>query len=262
MQDLTGKVAVVTGAGRGMGTCIAQRLCEAGASVVATDFAPDNLEAAVAQIRASGGKIIALRADASNTADAERVMQAAKAEFGGVDILVNNAGLFPPSPLLDITPELWDRVHNVNLRGLFFYAQTAAKHFIAQNAVEQGRGGCIVNIASASGFWPSGDLAHYDATKGGVVMVTKSLAKELGAHGIRVNAVAPGAVATPGALETAAKMTVALRVPEGTEMPPQSVLGYNAEADDIARAVYFLSTDLARAITGATLLVDAGYLLT
>jgi glucose 1-dehydrogenase/2-deoxy-D-gluconate 3-dehydrogenase len=262
MQSLAGKVAVVTGAGRGMGACIAQRLCEAGASVVATDYMLDNLENVVAQIRASGGNIVALRADASSQADAELAMQTAEKEFGGVDILVNNAGLFPPSPVLEITEELWDRVHDVNLRGLFFYAQTAAKHFIAQNAKEQGRGGCIVNIASTSGFWPSGYLAHYDATKGGVVMVTKSLAKELGLHGIRVNAVAPGAVATPGGIETSAKMMAAQGVPASAEIPAQSVLGHNADADDIARAVYFLSTDLARSITGVTLQVDAGMLLT
>jgi glucose 1-dehydrogenase/2-deoxy-D-gluconate 3-dehydrogenase len=257
LLNLTGRVAVVTGAGRGMGSAIARRLAEAGARVVATDFRGEEVAAVVEGIRAAGGSAVAVTADAASVDDAERVMGAAREAFGGVDILVNNAGLFPPAPLLEITPELWDRVHSVNLRGLFFHAQAAARQMIGQ-----GRGGCIINIASASAFWPSGFLAHYDATKGGVVMVTKSLAKELGPHGIRVNAIAPGAVATPGGMETAARMMEALRVPDGAEMPAQAVLSSNAEADDVARAVYFLATGLARAITGATLTVDAGYLLT
>lgn len=257
LLKLTGRVAVVTGAGRGMGAAIARRLAEAGASVVATDFREEEVAAVAAAIRAAGGSVLATRADAASVEDAERVMDIAAETFGGVEILVNNAGLFPPSPLLEITPKLWDRVHDVNLRGLFFHAQAAARRMI-----DQGRGGCIINIASASGFWPSGYLAHYDASKGGVVMVTKSLAKELGPHEIRVNAVAPGAVATPGGMETAARMMETLRVPEGAEMPAQAVLGRNAEADDVARAVCFLASGLARAITGTTLTVDAGYLLT
>jgi glucose 1-dehydrogenase/2-deoxy-D-gluconate 3-dehydrogenase len=199
---------------------------------------------------------VAIQADAASTADAERVMQCAIDNFGGLDILVNNAGLFPARALLDIDEALWDRVHNVNLRGLFFYSQAAAKHMIAQ-----GRGGNIVNIASVSGMWPTCYLAHYDASKGGVIMLTKSLAKELGAHGIRVNAVAPGGIATPGGIETASQMLAVLNIPEGTEMPTRAVIGRNAEADDIARAVFFLASDLAAAITGITLPVEAGYLL-
>lgn len=256
LQNLKGKTAIVTGAGRGMGSCIALRLAEAGAAVVAMDFAADGAETVAAQIREAGGRAVAMRADAASTADAERVMQCALDEFGSLDILVNNAGLFPPSPLLDIDEALWDRVHNVNLRGLFFYSQIAAKRMIAQ-----GRGGCIVNIASVSGTWPSAYLAHYDASKGGVIMLTKSLAKELGPHGIRVNAVAPGGVATPGGKETSSKMFEVLGIPEGTEMPVKAVIGRNAEADDIARAVFFLAGDLAAAITGVTLPVEAGYLL-
>lgn len=256
LQNLAGKAAVVTGAGRGMGACIALRLAEAGAAVVVMDFTADGAESVAAQIRDAGGKAVAIRADAASSADAERVMQCAKDNFGGIDILVNNAGLFPPAPLLEIDEALWDRVHNVNLRGLFFYSQIAAKHMIAQ-----GRTGNIVNIASVSGIWPSAYLAHYDASKGGVIMVTKSLAKELGAHGIRVNAVAPGGVATPGGLETASRMMAVLNLPEGTDMGVRAVLGRNPEADDIARAVFFLASDLAAAITGVTLPVEAGYLL-
>lgn len=252
--DLTGKGAIVTGAGMGIGQGIALRLAEAGASVLVVDINPEAAAETVRQILAKDGIAFAIQADAAKPADAERVALEAVNRFGRLDILVNNAGIFPFSPALQTTEALWDKVLDVNLKGVFFYTQAAAKRMVAA-----GQGGRIVNIASIDALHPTGNLVHYDASKGGVVMATKSLALEFGQYGITVNAIAPGAINTPGASAGTAGVEVTeellksflVRIPLGRQGVP----------DDIAKAALFLSSEAAAYITGSLLVVDGGYLL-
>jgi 2-dehydro-3-deoxy-D-gluconate 5-dehydrogenase len=252
--DLRGKGAIVTGAAMGIGRGIALRLAEAGAGVVVADI---NLEAAqetVSQVKAADGQAVAVEADAASLADAEKVVQTALAHFGRLDILVNNAGIFPFAPALQLTEALWDKVIDINLKGVVFYSQAAARQMVAAK-----QGGRIINIASIDALHPTGNLVHYDASKGGVVMATKALALEFGQYGITVNAIAPGAINTPGAGAGSA----------GVEVDPEMLkpflaripLGRMGVPDDIATSTLFLASEAADYMTGTLLVVDGGYLL-
>jgi 2-dehydro-3-deoxy-D-gluconate 5-dehydrogenase len=253
--DMRGKTAIVTGAALGIGQAIARRLADAGAAVVIADI---NLEAAQATASEIVGRerlALAVRADASRVEDAQATVQQAVERFGRVDILVNNAGIFPFAPALELTEAQWDRVLDLNLKGAFFFAQAAAKQMVAQ-----GTAGAIVNIASIDGMHPTGYLAHYDASKGGLVMVTKSLAKELGPRGIRVNAIAPGGIQTPGvAAATAGQQTSSGS--ETTDAIAQIPLGRIGQPDEIATVALFLAGPAASYMTGSVVVVDGGYLL-
>lgn len=251
--ELRGKVAIVTGAGRGIGQAIALRLAEAGAAVLVTDIDEDSASETVEFIRRAQGRAEALAVDSSKPADTERAILSAEEYFGDLDILVNNAAIFPATPLLEITEQQWDRVLEINLKGTFFFAQAAAKKMI-----ENKHGGKIINISSFAWLIPPGSLAHYDASKGGVVSVTKSLAKELGQFSICVNAVAPGIIETPGSQISSAAVAKAMNL-NLSELPTRSVLGRNGSADDIAKAVYFLATGLSDYVTGSVLEVGGGY---
>ncbi|HEY49932.1 MAG TPA: SDR family oxidoreductase [Dehalococcoidia bacterium] len=258
--DLTGKGAIVTGAGMGLGQAIALRLAEAGASVMVTDI---NMEAAgttVEQIRAGGGTAESIEADAARAADAEKVVQATVDAFGRLDILVNNAGIFSFAPPMQMQEETWDRTLDINLKGMFFNAQAAAREMI-----KAGRGGKIVNMASMDGVHPTRlELVHYNASKGGVIMLTKALALELGPHNILVNAVSPGPIMTPGS----AAMAESLQA-RGAPLDELTVrfwerlpLGRMGEPDDVATVALFLASAAADYMTGSIVLVDGGYLLT
>lgn len=256
--DFSDKVAVVTGGALGIGRGIALRLGEAGATVVIVDIDPSDAEETVREILEAGGRAEAVSADVSSVAEVRRVVSEIRAHNGHLDILVNNAGIFPSSPVLEMTEGTWDRVIDVNLKGSFFFAQEVARCMVAHD-----KGGAIVNIASIDALHPSGYLAEYDASKGGVAMMTKALALELAKSDIRVNAIAPGAISTPGAMastiadeaparEMAARMENLLaRIP----------LGRMGAPDDIATAALFLFSDAASYITGTMLVVDGGYLL-
>ena len=252
--DLKGKGAIVTGAGMGIGQGIALRLAEAGASVLVADIKPEAAAETVRLIQAQDGFAYAVQADAASPADAERVAQEAVDKFGRLDILVNNAGIYPMMPALEVTEALWDKVLDVNLKGVFFYTQAAAKRMVAA-----GQGGRIVNIASIDALHPTGNLVHYDASKGGVVMVTRALALEFGKYGITVNAIAPGTINTPGT-------SAGTEVSELTEEFLKSLLvriplGRQGVPDDIAKAVLFMASEAAAYVTGNLLVVDGGYLL-
>ena len=193
--DLGGRTAVVTGGAMGIGLGIAHRLHQAGASVVIADLDLDAAEQAAEELRARrAGSAVSVRVDVSDPDDVERMVDAAVEAFGGIDILVNNAGIFPMVPLGDLDLDTFQRVVGVNLTGLYLCTKAASAQMVAQ-----GRGGRIVNITSIDALHPSMvGLSHYDASKHGVWGFTKNLALELAPHGIWVNAIAPGAIATPG----------------------------------------------------------------
>ena len=191
--DLSGKGAVVTGGAMGIGQGIAFRLAEAGAGVMVADIDLKAATQTAKQIEARGGKAQATYADVNSAADAEKVAQDAVDAFGSLDILVNNAGIFPSSRFLDISEESWDKVLDVNLKGVFLYSQAASRAMI-----KAGHGGKIINMASMEALKPWGGHTHYGASKSGVAMLTKSMALELAADKILVNAVAPGGIQTPG----------------------------------------------------------------
>ena len=262
LLNLSGGVAIVTGGAMGIGQGIAFRLAEAGASVVIADRDLEAAQRTADLISERGGRTLALQVDVSAVADAQAMIQQTVDAFGQVDILVNNAGIFPFAPALEVSEELWDRVLSVNLKGAFFCAQAAARQMVTA-----GMGGRIINIASIDALHPTGALTHYDTSKGGLVMMTKSLAKEFGPYGITVNAIAPGSIATPGAAAATASSSQA---PAGSSGGGEDLmaaflaripLGRVGQPDDIATAVLFLASDAASYVTGSLLVVDGGYLL-
>lgn len=257
--DLTGKGAIVTGGAMGIGQAIAFRLAEAGAGVMIADI---NLEAAnqtVERIKTRGGTAQAIRADARSKADAKKVVEATVKAFGSLDILVNNAGIYPGSPILQTSEEMWDAVFDINLKGVFFYSQTAA-----QEMVKAGHGGKIINMASIGGERPYGQEAPYAASKGGLVILTRALALELAPYNILVNAVSPGAITTPGTDAARAALSAS-----GAGTPEEIIKAYltrvplrrMGEPDDIAKVVLFLASAAADYMTGSYVLVDGGFLL-
>ncbi len=258
--DLSGQTAIVTGGSVGIGRGIVERLAEAGANVMVVDIDEQEGQKLAQSLQNTQGKVAFVRADVRKIDEIEQAIQKTVNQFGGLNILVNNAGVFPFSPLQHVTPELWDRVQGINLRGAFFFAQKAA----AQMA-KQGQGGAIINVASIDAFHPTGSLVPYDSSKGGMVMMTKSLALELGKQNIRVNGIAPGGIATPGASAGSAA-TFAQMTPEQiqemmTSFTARIPLGRQGQPDDIATVALFLASDAARYITGDTIIVDGGFLL-
>jgi len=256
--DLKGKVVAVTGGAMGIGLGTCRRLAEAGAAVLLADLDGGAAEAAARQV---GESVSALQLDVAADGAGERLVEAAVQRFGGLDVLVNNAGIFPSAPALQMSGEFFDRVYRVNVRGLAFCAQAAGRRMVAQ-----GRGGAIVNVGSIDSLRPSQvGLAAYDASKGAVLMFTRNLALELAPHGVRVNAVLPGAVRTEGTTRPIAGMGTTAKEMEDflenfarTRVPLRRV----GTPDDIATAVVFLASDAARYVTGAHLVVDGGTLLT
>ena len=234
----------------GIGLGIVRRLHAGGASVLIADMDLDAAEDVAAELAATRPEsAAAVRCDVSDQESVVGMVAAAVDRFGGIDILVNNAGIYPFAPLVDLSPELFRRVIEVNLVGLYQCTRAVAKRMI-----EQGRGGRIVNVTSIDALHPSmAGLAHYDASKHGAWGFTKNVALELAPHRIAVNAVAPGGIDTPGAHVTddAARAAFESMVPMGRFGSP----------DDIARTVHFLASDLASYMTGTQVVVDGGRLL-
>jgi len=242
LLDLGGRVAIVSGAGHGLGFACAARLAEAGAAVLLNDLDGARVEASAGQLRNEGRRAVACAGDVASPEDVRRCVDAAVAELGRVDVLVNNAGIWPREPFLDAADDLWRRTLEVNLVGQLLLAQAVARRLI-----QQGEGGAIVNIASIAANVPHpDDLVAYGASKAGVVNATRSLAKALAPHGIRVNAVLPGGMETPGVQDTPRR--------QGADIP----LGHRADPDEVATAVLFLASPLAGYVTGAELVVDGG----
>jgi 2-deoxy-D-gluconate 3-dehydrogenase len=257
--DLTGKAAIVTGGAMGLGQAIAFRLAEAGASVMITDIDMGAASQTVEEIKGSGGKALAIYADAASITDAKKAVKTIVKEFGRLDILVNNAGIFSFTPALQMTEETWDRTLNINLKGTFFYSQVAA-----QQMIKAGHGGKIVNMASMDGLHPTRlELSHYNASKGGVITLTKALARELAPYGILVNAIVPGPIMTPGSMALAAALSDRGESLEELtkEFMARLPLPRLGEPDDIAKVVLFVVSTAADYMTGSLVLVDGGYLL-
>lgn len=253
LLDLTGKVAIVTGAAMGIGRGVALLLAHAGANVAIADIDLEGARETASDIEALGVKALAIEADVSSAADVRRMVEATVDRLGGVNILVNNAGIIPVKPALELEEEEWDQVLDINLKGTFLCTQAAAREM-----VKQGRGGKIVNMASIDGVYPLlVGFAHYDSSKAAVIAFTKSLAKELAPHKINVNAVAPGIVDTPGLRRLAEPWGLDPNVVFSPRIP----WGRLEQPEDVAKAVLFLASDAAEYKTGTCLFVEGGFLI-
>jgi 3-oxoacyl-[acyl-carrier protein] reductase len=247
MARLNGKVAVVTGASKGIGAGIATALAQDGASVV-VNYGSDRAgaERVVETVTAAGGKALAVQGDVAKKADVERLFAEAKRAFGQVDILVNNAGVYGFAPLEAITEGDFHRHFNINVLGLLLATQEAANHFGPE-------GGSIINISSLVTRLSPPTTAVYSATKGAVDAITRVLSKELGPKKIRVNAINPGVVITEGT------HTAGVAGGDFERMAVQQTpLGRVGQPDDIAPVAVFLASDEAKSVTGETLVVSGG----
>ena len=255
---LDGQRAVVTGANSGIGEAIARGLAEAGAAVVINYVTDDARALQVAEdICTSGGKAIAVRADVSNEAQVQALFRQALDEFGSIDILVNNAGLQQDAPLHEMTLAQWQKVIDVNLTGQFLCAREAVREFLRRGVVPQlsCSAGKVICVSSVHDVIPWAHHANYAASKGGVMMLMKTMAQELAMKKIRVNSISPGAIKTPINTQAwnSAEAESAL-----LNLIPYYRLG---ETRDIARAAVWLASDHSDYVTGATLYVDGGMTL-
>lgn len=240
----SGKVAVVTGAGRGMGAAIAAALLAEGARVVAMDRDAEPLEELCASLAGGGGEVLASVGDVSKREDVRRAIALATETWGKLDVLVAQAGIAGVVALDEITDEAWEKLIGVNLGGVFLSVQEAAR------AMDDG--GAIVISASTNAFYPEAHTAHYSATKGGILAFAKAAALDLAARGIRVNVVHPGIIRTR-------LTTMLIDDPAAAEDYLKNVpLGRFGEPEDIAKAVLFLASSDASYITGTDLVVDGG----
>ena len=251
-MKLNDKTAIVTGARRGIGRAIALALAGQGANVVVSDISQEDCQTVAHEIEGLGRKGLAIKCDVSSSGDVEAMVKRTVAKFGRVDILINNAGIIAYKPFLELTDDDWEKTLNVNLKGQFLCARAAGKEMVKN---KQGR---IINIASISSggcgiAFPL--IAHYTASKGGVMGLTKALALELTPQGINVNAICPGAIDTAmaeGAKESGQLEKVLARVPKGR-------LGRPEEIADLA---VFLASDESEYISGAAIVIDGGWLTT
>ncbi len=256
LLDLKGKAAIVTGGAKGIGYGIAYRLAEAGAKVLIADMDESAAQEAAGTLKTKGWQAAAIKTDVSVEADVKAMIGTCREAFGSVDILVNNAGIYPPSPVMEMSEAAFDKVVHVNLRSIFL-----TTHYAAELMKEQG-GGNIINVTSIDALHPSMvGLAHYDASKHGAWGFTKNSALELARYNIRVNAIAPGGIATPGvaamsqgaSAEQMAKTTEAFLA----KIPMHRI----GEPDEIGTAALFLASDMSSYMTGSQIVVDGGALL-
>ena len=244
--DLTGKVALVTGASSGLGVRFAEVLAEHGAAVALVARRTDRLAALKSRIEASGKRAVAIEADVCDRAAMRRAFEAAEQAFGTVTILVNNAGVVQSGRAIELAEEDWRRVLATNLDAVFFWAQEAARRMLAA-----GKGGAIVNVASVLGITPDNGVVSYAAAKAGVIQVTKAMAIELAFKGIRVNAIAPGWIVTEMNRDYLASE-------RGAAMKKKIPMGRFGETRDLDGPLLLLASDAGSFITGATIVADGG----
>ena len=248
MSELTGKVAIVTGASKGIGAAIAKRLAAAGASVVVNYASSrEGADRVVAEIAGKAGKAIAVKADVSKAADVQRLFDATKKAFGSLDVLVNNAGVYGFAPLEEVTEDEFHREFNINVLGVLLASREAMKYFGPH-------GGSVINISSIASRSPSPTAVVYSATKGAVDTITRVLAKELGPKKIRVNAINPGGVETEGVHSLGI-----IGSDFEKDMVARTPLGRLGQPDDIASVAVFLASAASGWMTGETIAVGGGY---
>ncbi|MGE5707499.1 MAG: 3-oxoacyl-[acyl-carrier-protein] reductase [Bacteroidota bacterium] len=243
-MNVNGKVIVITGAGRGIGKAAAKTLAEKGAKVVACDRDFEAVQGVEQEIKAAGGEAVGMMVDVTNRTQIDEMVNTTVEKFGRIDVLINNAGITQDSTLVKMTPEQFDRVIDINLKGVFHCTQA-----VVPQMIKQGKGK-IINTSSVVGLYGNFGQTNYVATKAGVIGMTKTWAKELARKGITSNAVAPGFIATEMAAAVPEKVIDAMK-----EKTPVGRLGDPA---DIANAYLFLSSDASDYINGHVLSVDGG----
>jgi glucose 1-dehydrogenase len=245
---LANKIALITGGSQGIGRAIAERFAQAGADVVINyNRTPSGAQEALRNVEAAGRRGLVVKADLSSTTEVRALIAAAIEHFGRLDILVNNAGIETHAPFWEVTEEDYDRVLNVNLKGVFFVTQEMVRHLMQTK-----RRGKIVNISSVHEELPFPNFAAYCASKGGLKMLTRNLAVELGPLGININSIAPGAIETP-------INTKLLHDPKKLRaLLAQIPLGRLGQPNDVAGLAVFLASDDADYVTGSTYFVDGG----
>lgn len=245
-----GRVALITGAARGIGRGIAAQLCADGYAVMIADIRGDAAEQTAAELTADGTIAAAWQADVADPAACQAMMHGTVERLGRLDVLINNAGISKPQPSLDVSPADWRRMIDIQLNGVFFCSQAAGRQMVAQ-----GWGGVIINITSINAEAAFPQRASYVAAKAGVQMLTKVLAIEWAEHKIRVNAVGPAHTETEMTLQHIRSGRIQLDA-----LQKRIPLGRLASVQDVANAVSFLASDKASFITGQSLYVDGGYL--
>ncbi len=245
MKLLDGKIAIITGASRGIGKSIALRFAQEGCNIAFTDlFEDENMKATEAEIAALGVKAKGYASNAANFEDTQRVVDLIVEDFGAIDILVNNAGITKDTLLMRMTEDQWDAVINVNLKSVFNFTKAAQKTMLKQ------RSGSIINMSSVVGVSGNAGQANYSASKAGIIGFTKSIAKELGSRGIRSNAIAPGFIIT----EMTAKIPEDARKAWEANIPMKR----GGEPDEVAKVCVFLGSDLSSYVSGQVINVCGG----
>jgi NAD(P)-dependent dehydrogenase (short-subunit alcohol dehydrogenase family) len=255
-MKLAGKVAIITGGGKGIGRAIALSFAKEGAKVLVNGTTKEAIEAVAEQINQAGARAIAFQADIADEGNVKRMMETARSEFGRIDILVNNSGIAgPTAPVVNVSLEDWQRTFDVNLTGAFLCAKYALPGMIEQKS------GCLLNITSVGGLGGYALRSPYSASKWGMIGLTKTLALEVGRHNINVNAIAPGPVRGPrieAVLQKRAEQLGRSFAEVEQEMVEGSALKRMVENEDIAAMALFLASEEGRNITGETINISGG----
>jgi 3-oxoacyl-[acyl-carrier protein] reductase len=248
MNRFSGQIVMVTGASRGIGKAIAERFAAEEAQLVLLSNEGMELEQTAKQFTDQGHAVLPLCVDISNPQQVDHAIEQVISDLGQIDVLVNNAGIAWEEDFLDITDQHWQQILNVNLNGMFYVSQRVSRHMVKQQS------GCILNMASTNGLVGEEKYAHYNASKGGVVLLTKTMALELGRYNIRVNAVCPGYIQSP--------LTESIDDPEFVQnyINSKIPLGRVGKMEDVAGVFAFLASTDAAFITGESIVVDGGQL--